>query len=540
MTRFVVPLLALLVPWSASAAGSTFWTDGGRIAAALDAGEIDGTEALWLGYLTHFEPERLPDSFRGEPRPGWHCATGLVMALESSWDSFTPAQQSQMAPRVRPLAAVTPPPPPPPETLEDDTCWGQYGEHRVMGDHFVVEWDGNTVNVGTAESFLESLEYSWEKEVEELGWRAPNGSDDYLMLTFISDSEWGGAYTTVDMCNGDLLPYIVASSSSFSDPIWAQDMAAHEFNHAIQFGYSFAHEFWWWEATATYIEDDVFPEHESWAPYIYGFSQNPWMAMNTNSDTDYDRFMHMYGMAIFAFYLDQHVGGEDIVRQTWAATEGSHEQYTTTLEDLAEELEFDWDEAYQGFMVANTVMDYDDREHYPPLDIERTVGSLPTDGEASAGTTPESYGQNYIRFDTDEAEDDEPDLWIEFEGDEDGEWVVVLVGSEDDEVVEVVSLELEDGAGEGRLEGFGDFDRAYMVVSPTRRSLSAFDYSWTAETVEALPQQDDDDDDDGDDDDDMTLRPGEGCQCTQSSPRPLAGLLPAAVLGCLLLLRRRS
>ena len=526
-------LLTLLLASTASA-GPTYWTDGGRIAAALHAGEIDETDALWLGFLTHFEPEQLPLAFRGEERPGWHCATGLVMALERSWDAFTPEQKARMAPRVRPLADVIPPPP---ETLEDNTCWGQYGDHRVMGDHFAVEWNGDTVSEAVAENFLEALETSWEVEVEELGWREPEGSDEYLMFTFIDDSDWGGAYTTVDMCNGDLLPYIVASSASFQGGTWYQDMAAHEFNHSMQFGYSFAHEFWWWEATATYIEDDVYPTHESWSPYISGYTQNPWMAMNTNSDTDYDRFMHMYGMAIFAFYLDQHVGGEDIVRQTWAATEGSHDQYTTTLEDLSEELEYDWDEAYQGFMVVNTVMDYDDRGYYPPLDIERTVGALPTDGDASAGTTPESHGQNYIRFDTDEALDDEPDLWIEFEGDEDGQWIVVLVGTEDDEVVEVVSLDVEDGEGAGRLEDFGDFDRAYMVVSPTRRSQSAFEYSWTAETIEALPEEDDDDDEG---DDDTVLHPGESCQCSQVSPRPLAGALAPVTLASLLLVRRRS
>jgi len=529
--RSLLLLLTLAIACPAGAEPS-HWTDGGRIAAALHAGEIDDVEALWLDYLRQFEPDQLPLAYRGEERPGWSCGTGLVLALNESWEQFSPAQRARMAPRVRPMASVTPPP----DTMADDTCWGQYGEHRVTGDHFVVEWDGDTVSQNVAENFLDALEHSWDVEVDELGWRAPNGSDDYLILTFIAEDDWGGAYTTVDMCNGELLPYIVASSGSFSGGTWYQDMACHEFNHAMQFGYSYAHEFWWWEATATYIEDDVYPTHKGWSPYLSGYTQNPWMAMNTNSDTDYDRFMHMYGMAIFGFYLDQHVGGEDIVRQTWAATEGSHAQYSTTLEDLSEELDFDWDEAYAGFMATNAVMDYDDRQYYPPLDIERTVGSLPTDGDSSSGTTPESYGQNYIRFDTDEASEDEPDLWIEFEGDEDGEWIVLLLGTEDDEVVETVSMELEDGEGEARLADFGDFDRAYMVVSPTRRSMGAFEYSWTAETV--APEPEADDDDDGDDDDGKLLM-GEGCECSQTDAPSPAGLLAAAALSLAVAVRRR-
>ena len=524
-------LLTLMLPWSA-AAEPFHWTDDGRIAAALDAGGIDETEALWLDFLRHFEPDELPLAYRGEQRPGLSCGTGLVLALNRAWETFSPAQQARMAPRVRPMATVTPPPP---DTMEDDTCWGAYGEHRVAGEHFVVEWDGNTVSEAVAENFLAALEHSWEVEVEELGWRAPDGSDDYLMLTFISDDDWGGAYTTVDMCNGELLPYIVASSGSFAGGTWYQDMACHEFNHAMQFGYSYAHEFWWWEATATYIEDDVYPTHEGWSPYISGYTQNPWMAMNANSDYDYDRFMHMYGMAIFGFYLDQHVGGEDIVRQTWAATEGSYQQYSTTLEDLSEELGFDWDEAYEGFMIANTVMDYDDRQYYPNLDIERTVGSLPSDGESSENA-PESLGQNYLRFNTNEASDDEPDLWLEFEGDEDGDWIVLLVGTEDDEVIEVVRLELEDGEGEGRLAAFGAFDRAYLVVSPTKFSTSAFDYSWTAEAVAPEPEADDDDDDG---DDDKQLLAGEGCECSQATPSTSTGVLVATFLALLAVIRRR-
>jgi len=64
------------------------------------------------------------------------------------------------------------------------------------------------------------------------------------------------------------MPYSVAGRGSFYGGSWFMDMAAHEFNHASQFAYGFGHQFWFWEATATYVEEFVYPTHDGWAPYV--------------------------------------------------------------------------------------------------------------------------------------------------------------------------------------------------------------------------------------------------------------------------------
>jgi len=530
---------------SAARAGTAFLDDGGRIAAARETGEIDQTGALWLQYLMHFEPDALPDAYRGEQVEGWRCSTGLVASLKENWSGFGPLQRARMTAKLAPFkddlvedAPITPPP----SSLADDTCYGQYGDNRIVSEHFAVEWDDGVVTQNVAQSFSDSLEYSWDVEVDELGWREPDGSDHYLMLAYIADGNYGGAYTTVDTCNNEYVPYIVAYAGSFYSGSWYQDMACHEFNHAMQFGYGFAHEFYWWEATATYIEDSVYPAHHGWAPYVSGYADKPWIAMNASSQTDDEIFNHMYGMSIFAFYLHEYVGGGDFVRQTWDAAIGEHGTYSLWIGDVVEDLGYDFDEVYRGFMATNTVMEYEDQTYFPGINVTQGIGQLPGDGESYSEMEPEPYGQNYITIDTDEASASEPDLWVTVDGEEGGQWDAVLVGTSASQVLDMVALEFDGDHGEGRLPNFGDYREAWLVVSPTKLSGWGRSYQYTAETVPALGTADDDDDD-GDDDDGGTdyfvnADAGEDCSCRADggAGAPAAGLLLLSLVG---ILRRR-
>ena len=542
--RSTLTVLAIFMT-TAAHAETTFLDDGGRIAAAREAGEIEQADALWLQYLMHFEPDHLPTAYRGEQVEGWRCSTGLVAELKDNWNDFGPIQQARMTGKLAPFKAdlVAPPINPPPTPLDDETCWGQYGENRLVSEHFSVEWDEGTVTQNVAQSFIDSLEYSWDVEVDELGWREPDGSDHYLMLAYIAPGNYGGAYTTVDACNNDYVPYIVAYAGSFASGSWYQDMACHEFNHAMQFGYGFAHEFYWWEATATYIEDSVYPAHHGWAPYVSGYADRPWLAMNASSQSDGDIFNHMYGMSIFAFYLHEYVGGGDMVRQTWDAAIGEHGTYGLWIGDVVEDLGYDFDEVYRGFMATNTVMEYEDQTYFPGINVTGGIGALPGSGESYSDQEPQPYGQNYLTIDTDEATSNNPDLLVTFDGEEGGNWDAVLVGTSASAVLDMVPLQFDGDHGEGRLENFGDYREAWLVVSPTNLNGWGRSYEYSAEAVPGLGMGDDDDDDDGDDDDGGSYfgdgdGGGEDCSCRADggAGAPGAGLL---LLGLIGLLRRR-
>ncbi len=415
------------------------------------------------------------------------CLTPLVGQLRLNEALFSPSERTHINAVLAPagmdlfdeapaMPAAPPAAAPPPAR---DSCWS-WSDNRLVGDHFVVEWDDG-VDEDDAARFLEDLEYSWEIEVDERDWDAPDGSDNYLLVAYIQNERTGGAYTTIKSCGGDYIPYIVSGKDSWDDVKWGATMAAHEFNHAIQFGYSYAPEFWWWEATATWVEDYVYPDTNDWSDYVWGYSANPYIAIGASDQQDQEIFWHMYGMAIWAFYLDDYQGGHDTVQQTWEDARGDGGQYTRGAEDMVDDLGLDWETLYNDFTARNAVMDYVQQKYFPEVDLHDTVKALPDDGKSSNSDTPQGYGQNYIKFNDGMGEGD---LVVSFVGSDKTEWSVQLVESKDDVVNRVVTARTEDGVAEVTLTGYGA-EEVYLVVSPLTARDDDFDYAWSAELVEA-------------------------------------------------------
>ena len=480
------------------------------------------------------------------------CLTPLVSQLHEHWADFTPAEQARIQARISPAAAPlfapvvqkkAPVPAlgaPPPAR---DSCWS-WSDNRIIGDHFVVEYEDG-VDEDLAEQFLEDLELSWEIEVDELGWQEADGADEYLLVAYIEDKRSGGAYTYVQNCDGRSIPYMVSGNDSWNDPEWGATMAAHELNHMLQFSYGDASEFWWWEATATWVEDYVFPDTNYWSQYVYGYTQAPYISMAASDQQDADIFYHMYGMSIFAFYLDDHQGGHDTVLQTWIDAQDDRGRYDRSAEDMLDELGLDWDAVYADFVTKNTVMDYTQQRWFPDVDTEDSVKSLPADGKSGRQTAPQGYGQNFISFDDGMGAGN---LVVHFEGAANVEWSVQLVESEGNRVSRVVSMVVDNGVGEATLEGYGD-NPMVMVVSPLKWTDSDYEYAWTAELV-APPEDtggddtaaDDDSGDanvDGGDDGDgaLELTPS-GCGC-DAGGNAAAGFAVAGAVLALAARRRR-
>jgi uncharacterized protein (TIGR03382 family) len=488
--------------------------------------------ALWEAYVEHFE---APDAVNER----WGCATGVVMDLKQRWSEFTPEEQARIeahVPMLRPKVVDRPElPENTPMLPATDTCWGQQGANRVVSEHFSVEWDGTTVTTTTAENFAAALEYSWGKLFDELGWNEPDNTERYLIMAYIEDSNYGGAYTTVEYCGGMYTPYIVAGKGSFGGGTWYQDMAGHELNHASQFSYGYGHEFWFWEATATYVEEDIYSSHNGWSDYITGYTANPWLSMNSSDQNDQEIFWHMYGMAIWLFYMDEHHAGDTFGQEAWEYAISNGRMYDINMEEMIEDLGYDWAEVYEGFVLNNVVMDFAEHSSFPDVDLDDEVTVMPADGGSSE---LQGYGQHYVWFDTDEADDDAADLEVKFFG-EDAEWLVALVGVEDGEIVTIARAELDGGRGPVTLSDWGQYDDVYLAVSPMEWSDSSFSYDWEAEGVappEPEPDTDVADTDVGDIDlgDDVGLMAG-GCGCDGSSSASFAWL----ALAVLPLLRRR-
>ena len=75
---------------------------------------------------------------------------------------------------------------------------------------------------------------------------------------------------------------------------------AHEFHHAIQFGYyQGSDSIWWQESTSTWMEEVAYPEVDDYLQYLPSFLGSPHRALNSGSRVGAD--FHIYGTSIFSF-----------------------------------------------------------------------------------------------------------------------------------------------------------------------------------------------------------------------------------------------
>jgi len=86
--------------------------------------------------------------------------------------------------------------------------------------------------------------------------------------------------------------------------------AAHEFFHAIQLGYRLGGPDWsWWlEASATFVEDEVFDAVNDYWNYLPSWANAPYLPLDTFNG------MHEYGTVLFCKYLAERFGSKIIQR----------------------------------------------------------------------------------------------------------------------------------------------------------------------------------------------------------------------------------
>ena len=520
-------------------------------------------EALVQAYEAAFLPgvaAPVVDADQIAAARGFSCLTELLLRMDAAWPLLSPEQQARVdTRRLRPHLPATPPP----AAAAVSTCYGYFSESDsfLYGDHFVIEYNGHATEE-MATDFLASLEFSWDTEIEELGWQEPIGTPQYAILAYIDGtSNYAGAYTTVSKCSGvGYVPYIVSGYGSFTTSgDWYKTMACHEFNHASQFSYGYGHEFFWWEATATYAEEYVYPAYNDWADMTYVYSLVPYIGMNAFADSnsnDQYLFYHTYSMAVWAFFLDQHVGGHDLIKATWENWTIGNGYYDVWMPDLIDNLGEDFDTIYPQYLAVLSKSDFDDSRYFNDPELTDEISKLPADGGGGRSSYPQSLGQNFVRFDA-KGGDKGMTLRVSFQGDEGPDRWVVVLASGDGEVDLAVTFELDgDFAGTAEIPFEGDAD-VDMIVSPILEDASGYyydwerpddwDYSWEAELVD-LDAEVGGGDDTGtgtgtDDTGGVAEEPGQiepgGCAC--SSGGRAAGIGAWGLLGLLgLAVRRRS
>ncbi len=239
----------------------------------------------------------------------------------------------------------------------------------TCGPHVCVHWvedaspdsvhgagvDGNLATVPAWVTItLHTMETVYSKEVRSLGYRAPRpdgvrGGDGRVDV-YLADLGEAGlyGYCTTDQPDAGLTRQVFAycvldndyAASQFGTRRTAlEDLevtAAHEFFHAVQFGYDWREDLWLMEGTAVWMEDEVYDNVNDSLQYLAESPLAfPYVPLDFSS-----RDYQPYGSWVFWKFLSESAGrgrfdSPRIVRDVWSAAVGPRHSTTALQRVLA-------------------------------------------------------------------------------------------------------------------------------------------------------------------------------------------------------------
>jgi len=136
-----------------------------------------------------------------------------------------------------------------------------------------------------------------------------------------------------------------------------QVTAAHEFFHAIQFGYDAWEATWLLEATATWMEDEFYDDINDNYQYLKEWFAAPQFALN------YDSGPHWYGSWIFFRYLSEHIGGSSTIQKIFDKSIQNdsqlHDSSIQSIDSALRELGSSFKKALKSMIIANSILSAD-------------------------------------------------------------------------------------------------------------------------------------------------------------------------------------
>ena len=150
-----------------------------------------------------------------------------------------------------------------------------------------------------------------------------------------------------------------------------QTTIAHEFFHTIQLGYDGWEKQWLLEATAVWMEEELFDDINDVYQYMSEWFRYPHRSLDEEGT-------HAYGSYIFFEYIEQNMGGNETVRKIFENSvkndskekDGSHAAIDLALNQKG----FTFKQALNSMSVANKIMSstsiagiykYEEAENYP-------------------------------------------------------------------------------------------------------------------------------------------------------------------------------
>lgn len=380
-------------------------------------------------------------------------------------------------------------------------------------DNFVIRWgdvtydpvtkkgvdpsDANANGVpDVVEKWGEYLEDSWNKEIKEMKLRRPKSSGQYKIDIYIANTSYSKrislekdtyAYTTV---YSDGTPYILVNnflpSTLNYDPegneIGAMKVtSAHEFNHTIQYAYNIDTAVWLQEASATWMEDEVFDYVNDYYQYLAEgtWGEHPETALTKTGG------LHEYGDVIWMKYLSEYYGGNIIFKDIWSLCEkySALDANKIFFKNNGTNLS----KAFKDFSAKNVTMSksYKEGDHYGSVSdmmvnetypVSKLIESIPS---VFFSNPPSYLGANYVKFSGGRGET----LKISFKGTKtynlvNVRWGAVVVKLDSGGIPEVEEIKLDnDQQGLILISGFGStYQEVYLVLSVLSQGPNNFKY----------------------------------------------------------------
>ncbi len=355
-------------------------------------------------------------------------------------------------------------------------AYGIPSDRTSFSEHFAVHWGADLADESRINDILGVLEMSLDIEVDVL--EMPDLRSDRFFNVYLGDtgqdvpSALGVAgYYDLDVMGN---PMIVLGSYVTDSWSIAKTTIPHELFHALQHisgQYQTFSDRWYWESSATWVEQEVFPNYPSHADFLFGYALYPHLPLTQYSifSTGATEEYHAYGSFIFLQYLTEHFVSDSTIGTSW------------TQDDIAEPLTWwrsllllqndDLGRVLSEMAAHNVYWDYSNQVIYQ-TQVEAYASSLPDEDNRIAGYVPlaESQqtvptrmrpgmlGYNHWRLESGTLSE----LWIDFDGTEVGDYFtsvnwriqVVRLSSDDvsyseytpvDGVVSFALIDIEEG-----------------------------------------------------------------------------------------------
>jgi len=308
-------------------------TTGASSAALASQGARPGTQGQGKAAEALQRATRLLDAPRQSDvsRLAQRQATTTLLSLSRSLASLSPSQRR----RARALLARPTDNPDP-----DGSAYTTPERPPVCSTHFCVHYVGTgddapdpaDANANAIPDYVEGVaavaENVYTVENGNLGWRAPQpdgarGGDPRvdIYLVNLQGGLFGYAATDLGQTGRSQYGYLVIdddySTVDFPGTVPLADLQvtlAHEYNHVLQFGYDIGQDLWFYEATATWIEDYVYPDLNDYLRYIKRWSTRSKVPITKQS-------IKIYGTAVLNHWLAGRYGPE-VVRTAWERARG--------------------------------------------------------------------------------------------------------------------------------------------------------------------------------------------------------------------------